>query len=100
MAATNDGGRNVDRIRLKRTVLTRFESRIGNGTTFLYDAETAQLRTTDRVGYEVARRLRRPCTLDELICELSDKVDGKLVRLFVKRLVSAGFVVEFIDSGC
>lgn len=83
---------------LKRTVLARFESKIDGGTAFLYDAATGELRTTDRRGYDLARRLRRPCTVVQL-CQDERGDEILVVRSYLQRLIDLGFLeVVTVDN--
>lgn len=82
---------------LERAVLCRFESKVKEGTGFIYNVTTGVMKTTDMIGYLIARRMRFGASYEELAIDLRARgfdLSEEALIPFVNRLVAEKFAFE------
>jgi len=81
---------------LKDKIIVRYEPAINNGTCFVFNPNTGAIKTTDKTGYEILKKLEKSEDYKELLSEVRDSdlnVDEETLQDFLDRLGKAGFLV-------
>lgn len=79
-------------------VIYRYESRLGDGTTFVFDLDALRVMTTNELGYRVLRQIdegleRKDIARSLAAASSSPEQAERRIDGFIGRLVAEGYAV-------